>query len=163
MGTIVKGGKSFLRKLVQGSFQETFDALVTSDGSTITMSIEQSGGGDLTMQFSDGDTMLDCTPACTIALTAGSDSSPQPNYIYIPQSTKVLTKSTTTFPTSTEHIKVGYFLVGSEAYVQADGAYINQNWNDHLAGTDSQGHLLHIAERSRRDTAYYFSGIDRNS
>ena len=42
----------------------------------------------------------------------------------------------------------------------SDGAYINQNWNDHLAGTDGMGHIAHMAERSRRDGAYYFSGID---
>lgn len=151
-----------LRSLVNGTFQESFDALVTSDGAIVTMSLEQSGGGDLTMQFSDGNTTLDCTPEATIELTAGTDSSPTSNYIYIPQSTKVLTKSTTGFPTSAEHIKVGYFFVPSAAYVQSDGVYINQNWNDHLAGTDNQGHLTHMAERSRRDGAYYFSGIDPN-
>ena len=53
-----------------GTFAETFNAITTSDGATVTMSLEQSGGGDLTMQFSDGNTVLDCTPACTIVLTA---------------------------------------------------------------------------------------------
>jgi hypothetical protein len=145
-----------------GTFLEPFDALVTSDGATITMSLEKSGTGDLTMVFSDGNTTLDCTPACTIALTAGSDSSPQSNYIYIPQSTKVLTKSTTSFPTAAEHIKVGYFFVPSAGYVQTDGVYVNQNWNDHATDSNNQGHLSHISERSRRDGAYYFSGIDAN-
>jgi len=144
-----------------GTFKETFDALVTSDGATITMSLEQSGTGDLTMQFSDGETTLDCTPACTITLTAGTDASPQANYIYIPQSTKVLTKSTSQWP-STEHIKIAYFFVPSAAYVQSDGCYVNQNWNDHLTGTNNQGHLTHITERLRYDGANYFSGIDPN-
>ena len=150
------------KALFNGSFRESFDALATSDGATITMSLEQSGGGDLTMQLSDGVATLDCTPACTIALTAGSDSSPQGNYIYIPQSTKVLTKSTTTFPTSAEHIKVGYFFAPSATHVQAEGCYINQNWNDHLQDTNNQGHVLHIAEHLRRTGAVYFSGIDPN-
>ena len=149
------------RDLYNGSFKETFNALVTSDGATVTMDLEQSGGGDLTMQFSDGDKILYCTPACTIELTAGAtDDAPQMNYI--PQATKVLTKSTTSFPTSAEHIKVGVFLVPTEAYVNTDGCYINQNWNDHVSGVDNMGHLLHLAERSRRDGAYYFSGIGPN-
>lgn len=131
-----------------GSFEESFNALVTSDGATVTLAVEQSGGGDLTMRFSDGRTVLDCTPAQTITLTAGTDSAPTINYIYIPQSTKVLTKSTTQWP-ATEHIKVGYFYVPSATYVQSDGVYINQNWNDHRMGTDSQGHMSHMAEAIR--------------
>ncbi|GAG86048.1 unnamed protein product, partial [marine sediment metagenome] len=62
------------------------------------------------MVFSDGFTMLDCTPACTIELTAGTVANPQANYIYIPISTKVLTVSTSEFP-ATEHIKVAYCYV----------------------------------------------------
>ncbi len=145
-----------------GSFQEPFNALVTSDGATITLSIQSKASGDLTMRFSDGLTTLDCTPAATIALTAGTASSPQANYIYIPQSTKTITKSTTGFPTAAEHIKIGYFLCQTAAYVQADGALINQNWNDEIEGSDNQGHMLHMAERSRRDGAYWFSGVDPN-
>lgn len=146
-----------------GTFQETFDAVVTSDGATITMSLEQSGTGDLTMQFSDGYTTLDCTdPLQTIALTAGADdTSPQANYIYIPQSTKVLTKSTSTWPAG-EHIRVAYFLVPSAAFVQSNGCYINQNWNDHLAGADSQGHMAHMSEKLRRLGASWFSGVNAN-
>jgi len=151
-----------LRPLVNGSFQETFNALVTATGGVVTMSLEQSGTGDLTMNFSDGETVLDCTPAATCTLTAGTDASPTTNYVYIPQSTKALTCDTTSFPTNAEHIKVGFFLVPSAAYVESDGVYINQNWNDHFSGTDSMGHLLHIAERSRRDAAYYFSGVGPN-
>ena len=151
-----------LRTIANGSFKETFDATVASNGTVVTMSLEKSGTGDLIMQFSDGLTTLDCTPAATIALTAGSDASPQANWIYIPQSTKVLTLSTSAWP-SAEHIKVGFFFVQSAASVQtAGGVIINQNWNDHLAGTDSQGHLLHIAEKLRLLNATYFDGIDGN-
>jgi hypothetical protein len=149
------------RSLVNGSFKETFNSLASSDGATVLADLEQSGGGDLTMQFSDGDTILDTTPSpITIELTAGTDTNPQSNYIYIPQSTKILTKSISGFPTDTEHIKVAYFLVPSAPYVAADGVYINQNWNDHLIGGDNQGHLSHMSERQRRMGASYFSGLD---
>jgi hypothetical protein len=150
------------RSFFNGSFVESFDALVTSNGTVITMSLEKSGTGDLTMRFSDGDTVLDCTdPVQTIALTVGTDTVPQANYIYIPQSTKVLTKSTATWPV-TEHIKVGYFLVQSATKVQADGALINQNWNDHRTGTDNQGHMTHMAETIRLTMggASWHSGVD---
>jgi hypothetical protein len=141
-----------------GTFKEPFDARVTSNGTAITMSLEKSGTGDLTMQFSDGIAILDCTdPVQTIALTAGSSSSPQSNYIYIPQSTKVLTKSTTNWP-STEHIKIGYFYCQSASIVQSDGPLINQNWNDELAGGDNQGHITHIGQWIRSVGAKWFSG-----
>ena len=145
-----------------GTFEEPFNALVTSNGTTITMSLEKAGGagGDLTMRFSDGETLLDCTPACSIELTAGTDTIPADNYIYIPQSTKVLTKSTAGFPTD-EHIKVSYFFVPSATYVASEGVYVNQNWNDERAGTSGQGHMSHITEKIRYSVgATYRSGLD---
>ena len=148
-----------LANFYAGSFREPLDALVTSDGATITLSLEQKGTGDLTMQFSSGDAVLDTTPAATIALTAGTATSPQANYIYVPESTKVLTKSTTGWP-ATEHIKVTYVVVQDAVTVQTDGgALINQNWNDELQGSDGMGHMLHMAERIRRMGAGWFSGI----
>ncbi len=142
-----------------GTFLESFDAVVTSNGTTITMSLEKTGTGDLTMVFSDGETVFDCTPAATIALTAGSDTAPQENFIYILKSTKALTKSTSAWP-ATEHIKVGYFLVQSASLVQTDGPLITQNWNDFAAHTTTnEGHLTHIVERLRVQHAIYHSGV----
>jgi hypothetical protein len=145
-----------------GSFLETFNALVTSDGSTATMTLDNASlqEPELTMNFSDGYSKI--ASGSTVALTAGSDTSPTSNYIYIPQSTKVLTKSTTAFPTTEEHIKVGYFLVPSATYVRADGCYVNQNWNDDASDTNNQGGRSHMNERSRRLAARYFSGVGPN-
>lgn len=147
-----------IRAFVNGSFKESFDAIVTSNGTIVTMSIEKTGTGDLTMQFSDGSTTLDTTPALTIALTAGSDASPTENFIYILKSDKILTKSTSDWPT-VEHNKIGYFLVPSATFVQADGVYLNQNWNDFLSGANDMGHMLHITERSRLLGAVYHKGV----
>lgn len=144
-----------------GTFVEPFDALVTSDGTTVIMSLEAKGTGDLTMRFSDGESTLDCTPAATVTLTVGSNASPTQNYTYVLQSTKAITVSTSGWP-STEHIKIAYTLVPSASFVQSDGVYINQNWNDASMGSDGQGHLSHMAMRSRRDGAYYYSGVDAN-
>ena len=142
-----------------GTFLETFSAAVTEAAGTVTMSLEKSGGGQLTMVFSDGHTQLDTAPALTIALTTGSDTSPTTNYIYIPQSTKVLTKSTSGFPTATEHIKLALFLVPSAAFVAAHGVYVQQNWTDHAADLSGQGHLADLSERIRRTQAAWFSGL----
>lgn len=144
-----------------GTFKESFDCLATSDGATVTASLEQAGGGDLTMRWSTGLETLDCTPAATVALTPGSDSSPTFNYVYIPRSTKVITVSTTFWP-SEEHIKVAGMLCPSASFVQTYGLYINQNFNDHAMGTDGQGHMTHMAQRIRASGALYFSGVDPN-
>ncbi|KKN26531.1 hypothetical protein LCGC14_0873580 [marine sediment metagenome] len=142
-----------------GTIDETFTAAVTEAAGTVTMSLEKSGGGTLTMVFSDGRTNLDTDPALTIALTTGSDISPTTNYIYILQSTKALTKSTSGFPTATEHIKIGFFLVPSAAFVAAHGVYVQQNWEDHTADPSGQGHMADLSERIRRSQAEWFSGL----
>lgn len=162
--THVPGAADILPDLnfFNGTFLETMDAVVTSDGATVTMTIEQSGGGDLTMKFSDGRTTFDCTPAASIALTPGTDTSPQGNFVYILQSAKILAKSTSDWP-SEEHIKIAYFLVPTASLVNTGAAgnnfvYVNHNWNDHSAGTDDQGHLSHLTERSRQLGAQWRNG-----
>jgi hypothetical protein len=66
-------------RFFNGTFVESFDATVSEAGGVVTLSLEQSGGGDLTMVFSDGSSQLDCTdPVQTIELTVGaSDAAPQ--------------------------------------------------------------------------------------
>lgn len=143
-----------------GTFIEQLNASVSESVGVVTLSLQKQPTGDLTMVFSDGETVLDCTPALDIILTLGTDAIPQTNYIYIPQSTKVLTKSTTQWP-SAEHIKVGFYLVPSAAFVASDGCYIQQQWNDFRAGVSiPRGHMSHIAEQIRVSGAKYFSGID---
>lgn len=151
------------QRFFNGTFKENFNALVTATTGpdVVTLSIEKDGGGDLTMQFSDGLTFFDTTPATTIELTAGLDNSTTENFIFIPKSTKVLTKSTSSFP-SEEHIHVGYFVVPSATFVESRGVYVNQNWNDDLSDSVGQGDLSHIGEKLRRLPASYFSGVDPN-
>lgn len=145
-----------------GTFRESFDFRCTSNGTAITGTLEKSGGGDLTLQFSDGYSTLNCTPAQTINIPPGTDSVPIGYFVYIPQSTKTLTVNTTSWP-SGEHIKVAYVYVPSAAFVQDHGgAYINQNWNDHLAGTDNQGHLAHLCQKIRSFGAKWYSGVAGN-
>lgn len=147
-----------LFKTWNGTFLETIDFTVTSNGTTITGSLEQSGTGDLTMVFSDGSSTFDCTPAATVSLTAGSDTAPQKNFVYILQSDKTqMTVSTSDWP-SEEHIKIAEVVLISASTTQTEGALVNRNWNDHTEGTDNQGHFSHTYERLRWEHSAYKSG-----
>ncbi len=129
-----------------GTFLESFDLTVASDGTTITASLEKTGTGNLTLRFSDGYTTLVTSPM-TKALTAGTAIAPKTNYLYILQSDKTqITLSVTGFPTDVEHIKIAFVHVFTAAITQTDGgALINQNWNDHAANTILMGHVAHMS------------------
>jgi hypothetical protein len=142
-----------------GTFRESFDFRVSSNGTTITGTLTPANGHpNMTMVFSDGLTELDTDPGATITLTPGTDTIPQTNYVYIPQSTKVLTVSTSGWPTS-EHIRVAELYLQSASTTQEDGAFRNQNWNDEIQNTNTnQGHESHIGQRIRAMDALYDSG-----
>jgi len=117
-----------------GAFLDSPAITVTSNGTVITLSAEKSGGGDCRVVFSTGVYTWDTTPADTVSLTAGSDTSPQINYIYLPESTKTLTASTTGFPSSSsEYAPIATVLCQSAASLQTDGAYKVHAWTDHMA------------------------------
>lgn len=141
-----------------GAIIETAAVTVTSDGVTITFSVEQSGGGDLTVVFSDGFYAWDTTPADTVTLTAGSDTSPQINYVYFDQGTKTLTNSTTSFPSS-EHAPLATVLCQSAASLQTYGAYKVHAWTDHVEDSTNNGHIAHLNEWIRRQDATWVSGV----
>lgn len=133
-----------------GTFREQFDFLVTSDGVTITGTLSpRNGHDDMTMLFSDGFTILDTSPALTVTLTAGTPSVRVTNYVYIPKSTKVLTVSTTEFPVSTEYIPVAIIVLKDAVTTQSDGALRNQNINNEVQTSYSQGYLQVMGETIR--------------
>jgi len=134
----------------------TFD--VTSDGVTVTATFELSGGGDIEIIFNGVESTFDATPTASVALTAGSDTSPQLNYIYILQSTNTLTASTVGFPAA-QYAPVGTALVQSAASVQTYGAYKVHAWSDHLKGGNDNGHASHINYWIRQQPATWESGV----
>lgn len=145
-----------------GIFRETFDFLVTESGGVITGTLTPSNGHpNMTMIFSDGEFFtLDTDPGATITLTAGTDANPQTNYIYVPSSTKVLTLSTSDWPT-TEHIKVAQVLLQTANTTSNNGVLRNQNWNDAIQNTSTnQGHLSHITEKLRQFEAQWDNGAE---
>lgn len=147
-----------------GAIRETFDFLVASDGAIVTGTLTNINPlNNLTLLFSDGAvfyTLDTTTTPLTIVLTAGTDSLPVTNYVYIPISTKVLTVSSSGFP-PTEHCKVAQLEVQSATTVASElGAVRNQNINDHIKKEDDNGHILHIAERIRQLNAEHDNGTE---
>jgi hypothetical protein len=143
-----------------GSILETQNITVTSDGAIITFSIDKSGGGNLTLVTSNGFFDYDTTPAATIALTAGSDSSPQLNFVYWLESTRTLTVNTSSFP-NTEHVPLATVLCQSAASLQTDAAYKVHVWTDHVISDDNQGHISHINSWIRNQNARWMDGVNQ--
>ena len=142
--------------LVGQSLDQT-DVSVSSDGGTITFTLEQDGGGDIRFLFSDGVHTHDCTdPIASIALTAGTDTSPTLNYVYILQSDKLLTKSTAGWP-ATEHARLATVFCQSAASLQTDGAYKMHAWTDH-SWDNELGHIAHNNFWIRSQPATWVSG-----
>lgn len=142
-----------------GSILESTAVSVASDGATITFSVEKTGGGDLTVVFSDGYYDWDTTPADTVTLTAGTDTAPQINYVYFLQSTKTLTASTAGWP-GTEHAPLATVLCQSAASLQTDGPYKLHAWTDHVVKTtDNMGHISHLNYWIRQQNATWASGV----
>ncbi len=129
---------------------------VSSNGTTITLSLQDNPTGDIRFLFTDGVYTHDCTPADTVALTAGTDISPTLNYVYILQSTKTLTASTSGWP-GTEHAKLGTVLCQSAASLQTDGAYKVHAWTNHTTN-DIDGELAHFSTWIRNQNATWTSG-----
>ena len=141
------------------SFIQQFDCTITEDGGNIVASLERTGGGNLTMRFSDGFSTLVTAPM-TKNLTAGTAILPQANYLYILQSDKTqITLDLDGYPADVEHIKIAKIVVLTAAITATDDALANQNVNDHALD-----HMSHIGEWIRSQPASYVSpGIDGDS
>jgi len=137
---------------------ETLSAVVTSAAGVVTLTVEQDGGGNVTMLFDAGPIIL--VGAKTIALTLGSDISPQINFVYIRKATPaVLTKSTSGFPTTEEFIPIGEFLIPSAARVATYGTFKTHLHTDHIWNdTTEDGHLQEMNEWIRAQPATWSDG-----
>jgi len=141
-----------------GVVLEEIDVDVTSDGATITCSVQKVGGGDLTVSFSDGFYDWDCTPADTVTLTAGTDTAPQTNYVYLDQGTKTLTANTTGMP-ATEIAPITKVICQSAASLQTKKAYAVHGCYGTAIDSTSKGLDSNITCWIRRQHANWFSGV----
>lgn len=147
-------------KLAVGVIYDDYNIAVSSNGTTVTFSLSSViSGTDLQIGASNGAYTFDVTPAATVALTAGTNTSPTLNYVYIPLSTKTLTKSTTGWP-SEEHAPVATVLVPSAALTQTDGApYAMTKWDMFFLGTDLNSPLDDISKWIHCQPAQWLSGV----
>jgi len=141
-----------------GSTIDLTDFLVSSDGATVTASWEKSGGGDIAIIFNGVPSDINTTPAQTVTLTAGSDVSPTENWVFVPESTGLLTASTVGFPEA-KYAPVGRVLCQSAADIQVSGAYKVHAYSDHLYGSNNNGHASHLNAWVRRQPATWQSGV----
>lgn len=145
-------------KLIIGAIIETQDVTVIESGGVVSLNLEKDGGGDLNLLFSTGIFTFDSTPIASVVLTLGTDVAPVQNFIYIPESTKVLTVSTVSFP-ATEYIPIAEVVVQSAAGVSSDGVYKLHGWTDHTSLLGNNGHLSHVNQWIRSQHATWIDGI----
>ena len=147
-----------LNRFYDGASVEATTVLVTSNGSTITLSIEQNGGGDITLYFSGLPTTYDTTPADTVTLTEGTDEVPVVNYVYVLAADGLLTKNTSGFPAG-QHAPVATVLCQTAASMQNDGPFKMHKWNDKISDLTDNGHLAHINSWIRAQHATWETGV----
>jgi len=141
-----------------GCLLETATVLVSEAGGVITLSVTGPATSDLTVCFSDGFYDWDCTPADEVTLTAGSDTAPQINYVYLLQSTKTLTADIGGWP-ATEYAAIATVLCQSAASLGTDGPYKLHAYTDHVVNPADQGHISMINHWIRHQNATWVSGV----
>jgi len=151
----IGNNKQDVVSVFNGAILEAHVVTVASDGATVTATLSNSLGGDLSLFLNTGFYVF--TAPANVTLTAGSDTSPTLNYVYIPDSTKTLTASTAGWPAE-QHVPVGTFFVQSAGSVQTDAPYKEHAWTDHMTGGDGQGHISHLNKWIRNQHATWLSG-----
>lgn len=146
-------------KFFVGSSIDAFIGDITSDGATITFSLEKDGGGDVRYITNTGIQTLDCTPAATVTLTAGVAGTWVQNFIYILASTNALTASTSGYPSSGAYTPLYQTILGPAAFTQTDGTFMLHKHTDHTSSVSDNGHLTHINTWIRHQPATWESGL----
>lgn len=151
---------AFIERFFDGIIVETIDIDVVEDGGSVKLQLQRLGGGDLTCLFSGESYILDCTPADEVPLTAGSDTVPIENFIYITESGGVLTliASTSGWPTG-PHCHVARVFVQTAPTLAIYGGFKVHAWTNHMNDPDEDGHLSHVNEKLRAAHANWDSGV----
>lgn len=136
---------------------------IVEQSGTVYCDVEKLGGGDLPCQLSGDIHLLDCTTGsgvsgrARVALTAGTDTSPQYNYVYVSLVGGVPTlQSSVTAPTGS-YASIGYISLWSAAKTVTDGPLLNRRTTDAIAH-DGRGHMAHLNERIRAMGAAWVRG-----
>lgn len=161
IATILSTTVAPLLKFFVGMTIEEPDSVITSDGTTVTLTLQAIGSGDITYSRPDGSIdVFDCTPAQTISLTPGTDTNYIQNWFYIDSPTNTLVANTTGFPT-TEHVKLGNVILQSAATIQSEGKVRGgHNYSDHVFSPLNNGHGSHTNHAFRVRNGVYLDGLD---
>jgi hypothetical protein len=144
--------------IFNGSILEQHTAAVSSNGTTISLTLEKTGGGDLSLFFDGAFAFFDSTPAASVSLTAGTSTVPVLNYVFIPKDTNTLTANTTGFDTTQQIIPVATVFCKSASDTQTEGPMKFHAWTDHVADSNDQGHISHVNRWIRAQNATWLSG-----
>ena len=147
-----------MNRLANGATFNSTDVTVASDGATSTLTLAKSGGGASIIVYFDSLPVTFLTPV-NATLTSGTDAVPVLNYVYILESTGLITVSTVGWPTA-QHAPVATVFCQSAASLQTDGAMKMHKWNDKLGDSSDQGHITHINRWIRSQHATWESGCD---
>lgn len=144
--------------ITNGSCLQNPEVTITESGGTVYCNVERTGGGNIMVKFNDDLYDWDCTPADSVALVAGSDTSPTLNYVYLLESTKTLTANQTGWP-ATEHVPIANVLCQSAASVALYGVYKMHAWTDHTKDAVGMGHIAHLNYWIRSQHATWIEGV----
>jgi len=152
--------------LLNGTFLQARDTGLKTDGvGGILFTLEKEGGGDLDIYFDGKFSNFPCVDAstCTASdpncanINLGTDAVPVLNYVYVLESTNLLTVNTSGWPSGVGYSAVSTVFAQSQAGVLADGPYKQHVWTDHLNSEDT-GHMGHVNKWIRNQNATWVSG-----
>lgn len=142
----------------RGAVKETIDITVDASGTDIQFTLQGVDGTDLNIVSDIGMILMDTTPAVSVALTAGTSTIPQENFVYIiDNALPTLTVSTSDWPDEW-HAPVARVLVLDRVKTDSKGALKVHAYTDHFSNND--GHISHIGKRIRRLAATWISGVE---
>jgi hypothetical protein len=148
-----------------GTAVQQQDITIVESGGTVYADVKLNGGGNLPVQINGTLYQLNCTTgsgvggAARVALTAGTDTAPQLNFIYVD-----LVGSTPTLQSSTARptgvfAYIGYASIWSAAKTATDGPARFQRTTDAIYH-NGRGRIAHIDESIRRLGATWDEGVD---
>lgn len=144
-------------KIFNGAILEPHTIEIVYSAGNSYLKLDNAGKDYLTLFF-DGTTYKFNVPD-SIQLNAGSDVVPTRNWVYISNSTKQITLSTSSFPVDEQFVPVADVYIQTVASAQTYGVYKVHAWTDHLADSVGQGHLSHVNKWIRNQNATWLSGV----
>ena len=135
---------------------------VTSDGATITFTLDRAGGASSVEVQISGSDITHPMPDTVTLTAAGTDTNPQENWVFLLESAGALTLTSNTsgFPAAA-HARVARAIVQTAPGVAASGVLKLHAYTDHVLEPMSRGSIGHIHavnERIRSQFAEWDSG-----